>query len=423
MKILQLQLMAFGPFNGTVLDLSSGSANLHLVYGPNEAGKSSALRALRQVFYGIPERSADNFLHPFAKLRIGASIRSAAGEVLQFVRRKGRGSTLRTGDDSTVLEETELQRFLGGVDEALFATMFGIGHEDLVRGGREIIQGGGDVGRMVFAAGSGLANLRDIQNELRAEADALFRPTGQKPKINDTLTRLSRSRKELREAQLPGREWLDHDEALRAALARKERVQLELAAGQTELNRLERIREALPIIARRRELQQEWDTYAAAVLLPEDFPDKRRDLVSRLRLAEKDRQRALETMQALQKGARELEICPGLVENAEAIEEIHRELGSQRKAARDRIKLQTLRNGLLTDAREILYGLRGDLTLEEAEGLRIKKPDAVRIQELGVRYERIVTRIIDARGEIPELAQKIAAVANSGCAAARPGRR
>jgi uncharacterized protein YhaN len=410
MKILRLRLIAFGPFSGTVLDLSGGSAGLHLVYGPNEAGKSSALRAVRQVFYGIPERSADNFLHPFARLRIGAGIRSAAGEVLEFVRRKGRGSTLRTEDDSTMLEETELQLFLSGVDEALFTTMFGIGHEDLVRGGREIIQGGGDVGRMVFAAGSGLANLRDVQNELRAEADALFRPAGQKPKINDALARLSRSRKELREAQLPGRAWVDHDEALRAALTRKEHVETELAAGQIDLNRLERIREALPIIARRRELQQQWETYAAAVLLPEEFPDKRRDLVSRLHMAEKDRQQALETMQALQKAVLELEICPSLAENAEAVEEIHRELGSQRKAARDRIKLQTLRNGLLTDAHGILRGLRGDLTLEEAEGLRIKKPDAVRIQELGVRYERIVTRIIDARGEIPELAQKIADV-------------
>lgn len=407
MKILQLRLMAYGPFSSTVLDLSGGSDGLHLVYGPNEAGKSSALRALRHLLYGIPERSTDDFMHPYAKMRIGAAVRSARGEFLEFVRRKGRMNTLRAADDSTILEESELQRFLSGVDAPLFATMFGLGHEDLVRGGREIIQGGGDVGRIVFAAGSGVANLREIQTELQAEADGLFRPSGQKPNINDALARLSRSRKDLREAQLPSQEWVDHDQALRTALARKELVVAELAAGQTDFNRLHRIREALPIIAQRRELQQEWETYADAVLLPEEFPDKRRDLVSRLRMAEKDRERALETRETLQKAVRELEICRGLLENAEAIEEIHRELGSQRKAARDRIKLETLRNGLLSEARSILHGLRDDLTLEEAERLRIKKPDAVRIQELGVRYERIVTRIIDARGEIPELAQKI----------------
>ncbi|MFZ4625210.1 MAG: AAA family ATPase, partial [Rhodoferax sp.] len=44
MKIRQLLLKAFGPFTNTRLDFS-GPANLHLIYGPNEAGKSSALRA------------------------------------------------------------------------------------------------------------------------------------------------------------------------------------------------------------------------------------------------------------------------------------------------------------------------------------------------------------------------------------------
>ena len=49
MKLLTLELIAFGPFAGTALDFSAGAEGLHLVYGPNEAGKSSALRAVRQL--------------------------------------------------------------------------------------------------------------------------------------------------------------------------------------------------------------------------------------------------------------------------------------------------------------------------------------------------------------------------------------
>ena len=44
MKIRKLFLKAFGPFTDSTLDFS-GPANVHLIYGPNEAGKSSALRA------------------------------------------------------------------------------------------------------------------------------------------------------------------------------------------------------------------------------------------------------------------------------------------------------------------------------------------------------------------------------------------
>ena len=51
MKILELALHAFGPFTDVVLDLSAGQEGLHLIYGPNEAGKSSALRASASTFW------------------------------------------------------------------------------------------------------------------------------------------------------------------------------------------------------------------------------------------------------------------------------------------------------------------------------------------------------------------------------------
>jgi len=43
MRILQLKLIAFGPFTDVTIDLEKGDGDFHLIYGPNEAGKSSAL--------------------------------------------------------------------------------------------------------------------------------------------------------------------------------------------------------------------------------------------------------------------------------------------------------------------------------------------------------------------------------------------
>ena len=103
MKLLEMSLIAYGPFSGTVMDLSAGNEGLHVVYGPNEAGKSSALRALRHLLYGIPGQSADDFLHPYAKMRIGATIQAGNGDQFEFIRRKGRSNTLRAADDQTVV--------------------------------------------------------------------------------------------------------------------------------------------------------------------------------------------------------------------------------------------------------------------------------------------------------------------------------
>jgi len=407
MKILELQLIAYGPFSDAAIDLNAGSEGLHIVYGPNEAGKSSALRALHALLYGVPERSGDDFRHPYAKMRIGAAIQSSSGELLKFVRRKGRSNTLRAEDDQTVMDESVLRRFLNGVGAELFATMFGIGYDSLVRGGREIISGGGSVGQILFAAGSGIANLREVQAQLKAEADALFRPSGQKPSINAAISRFNSKRKALRDAQLPGRQWQRHDRAFREATARKQRLEQKLAGEQRAVHRLKRIREALPIIARRTELMHELQDYASAVLLPEHFGEKRRELITKLQIAENDRTKALDAIETIEKAAGELQVSEITLENAGLIEEFYQELGSQNKAAKDRVRLETRRSVLRSEAADILRSLRDDLTLEEAGKLRIKKTETVRINELGTRYERIVTRIESNRQQIPQFAHEL----------------
>src|SRR3954470_18746633 len=115
MKIIQLNMFAFGPFSGQTLDFEKGNASLHVVYGPNEAGKSSSLRALRQWLYGIPHNCSDNFIHANPNLRIGGVLEGSKGKKLEFIRRKGRDKTLRGADDVEVIEHAELARMLGGV--------------------------------------------------------------------------------------------------------------------------------------------------------------------------------------------------------------------------------------------------------------------------------------------------------------------
>jgi uncharacterized protein YhaN len=359
------------------------------------------------MLYGIPERSLDDFLHPYTKMRVGAAIQRKDGDVLEFVRRKGRTNTLRATDDKTVLDESILHQFLSGVNADLFSTMFGIAHADLVRGGREIIQGGGSMGQIIFAAGSGVANLRAVQEELQSEIDLLFKPSGQKPKINEALSKLNKSRKELRDAQLPSQEWVNHDHALQEAKDRKQAVDQELAHKQRDRHRLERIREALPIIAQRNELLEDLKNYASAVLIPGKFIEERRELVTKLRIAENDRNQALQNIETLKKEMAKLQIPENLLENSELIEAAHQELGSHRKAARDHDKLRTRRDILRSEAREILRDLRDDLTLEDADKLRVKKADRVRIHELGSQFERIITRIENSREEISKVTHQI----------------
>jgi uncharacterized protein YhaN len=410
MKILEMRLIAYGPFTDVVVDLSAGNEGFHMIYGPNEAGKSSALRALRHLLYGIPGQSVDDFIHPYAKMRIGATIQSGTGEQLEFIRRKGRSNTLRCADDQTIVEDSRLHQFLNGVDADLFEIMFGIGNADLVRGGQEIVQGGGNLGQLIFAAGSGVANLREIQNELQSEADALFRPSGQRPKINETLSLINKYRQEMRAAQLPGQTWEIHYQALQQAEEGIKIVENDLKQHQRKMHRLERIQETLPIIAKRKKLLDEHKEYAAAIILPEAFAEQRRELLTQLGVSKSEQDQSLKNIAAVKKAMAALEISDSILESSELIEEVYQELGTQRKATKDRIKLETLKVSLRGEAKEILRNLRQDLTMDDVEQLRIKKTDAVRIQALGSAYERITTRIETSREVIPILTLQIASL-------------
>jgi uncharacterized protein YhaN len=410
MRILKLMLIAYGPFTDAVLDFRRGETGLHMVYGLNEAGKSSALRGLREALYGISERSPDDFIHPYAKMRVGALLRHSDGTTLDFVRRKGRVNTLRTGGDSAPLDQSLLSKLLGQIDADLFGTMFSMGHDDLVRGGSEILLGGGHLGHALFAAGSGISDLRKVQMALQGDAETLFKPNASKPRINESIARFKEIQKGLRDAQLPGEEWERHDQALRDARDRRAHVALALEGRVREHHRLARIKEGLPLIGRRTELHDERLQYADVILLPDDFSERRRGLFTSLRLAETRRAQASETIQEIDAAIAELTVEAGVLDRGDLIEGLYRELGSYQKAARDRDRLVTQRDLLWAEAAEILAGLRQDLTLEETEKLRLKKADVLRIRDLGTRYERLVTRLETGKVQVSTLSRTVASI-------------
>jgi uncharacterized protein YhaN len=138
-KILSLDLLRWGPFSDLHLDFSNPARALHLVVGSNEAGKSTTLRAVTGLFFGIPERTTDDHRHKKDDLRLGGRIASEDEVELVFVRRKGRKNTLKDALGESIDEE-RLRRFMGNIEQAQFETMFGLSHDRLVQGGRALVQ-------------------------------------------------------------------------------------------------------------------------------------------------------------------------------------------------------------------------------------------------------------------------------------------
>ena len=181
MRLGRLDLIRYGRFTDLSLPFPVRTPDLHIIFGPNEAGKSTALSAIEDLLFGIPHNSPLNFLHDFSSLRVGAVLEKV-GESLEIRRRKGSKETLLTRDDNpAIMGEAILGPYLAGADRPFFSRMFSLDNERLRLGGKEILEAQDEVGQMLFSAGSGLSGLRDILKVLEVLLTAHMDPFPDRP--------------------------------------------------------------------------------------------------------------------------------------------------------------------------------------------------------------------------------------------------
>lgn len=275
MRFEELHLERFGHFDGLRLDLSGDGVLLQVIYGPNEAGKSTALAGICDVLFGIPERTPYGFLHEYSRLRIGATITNAAGQLLAFKRRKARGNSLLKPDESGELPPGSLGPFLGGATGEFFTRMFGLTHQRLRDGGKGMLDAGGDIARSLFEAGAGTAHLSTVISQLSVDADAIGAPTRKssaKP-YWQAHERFDRANSRVKEETLRVTEWTAADHAVTEATGRLKEAEDALTASRKEQSTLERVRRVAPILRRIDDLQEQLDALGVGVDLPQGFAD------------------------------------------------------------------------------------------------------------------------------------------------------
>jgi len=411
-EIRELNLLAFGPFSDRLLDFSSPGGGLHIVYGPNEAGKSSSLRGLKSLLFGIPARTTDNFRHENKDLRIGGTLRSHDGHELVIIRRKGNKNTLLSPDGGQLADEA-LAPFLHGVGAEVFEMLFGIDHEALVRGGQEILQQKGEVGQALFSASMGSAALHAVLEQLETEAGDLFKPGGSRPTINAALKEHAQLQKAIKDQSLSSREWGEARKALERTNKGLAQLQEDLVQARAERNRLQRIQRALPKITARREFLEQLEALGNVVVLPDDFGKRRQAATLELEKARAMANSATASMGSLQEHVDAIMVSREMLALGETIEALHARLGGHRKAMQDCPHLEAQHSQLLTDAERLLRAVRPELALADAGTLQPVIRKGVRITELGNQRQALKERVSQAgkalRGLETRLQQALAA--------------
>ncbi len=371
MRIDRLDLIAYGAFTQESLDLCDGEFGLHLIYGDNEAGKSTTLRALIAWLFGIPTRTPDSFLHSNPQLRIGGKLSLSDGKELEFIRRKGaKGTLLKYGKDEP-LDDAILAPFLpGAIQETMFTKLFGIDHVRLVAGGQELLDQSGDVGQALFSAAVGTANLREILSELRNGAEEIYKPRALTKILNQAISSYRDAQKRIKDASLPTAKWKELQQDMSKTLSDIRQVEKEIESKTIEKSRLDRLNRVKGALAEHRFLLSRIREMGESLLLPEDFEEKRKAASDRLQSAIESKEKAEAKLESLEEEAATLNVHNELMENEAAILELFKELGAVEKTIRDRPQQDGKRRLLRNEAETLLKSVRPDMKLENADDLR-----------------------------------------------------
>jgi uncharacterized protein YhaN len=391
MRLRRLDLTRYGHFTDSSFELPDGKSDFHIIFGPNEAGKSTALAAIEDLLFGIPAHSPYNFLHDYSSMRIGAALENGSAS-LEVLRRKGNKDTLLEPDGSLVSGgEGVIRPYLAGADRPFFERMFSLDHVRLQVGGREILEASDDVGQMLFSAGAGITGLRERLGELSGEADELWSARRAKHRkfyvASDTL---KEAQKAIREQTFTASNWRELKRAFDETEEAYAQIDTKIRETGTERNRLSRIRRVLQDVRRKQDLDSQVEELEGVIMLPEDSAkvvaeSERKDseATTRITLLQKQLKRAEESLE-------DLTFDEKIIRQAEDIRQLHeRRIEIRREKAdlpRREAELGAAEEELRANASELGWTETASAALIERIPLRTKVA--------------VVRSLLNQRGEI-----------------------
>ncbi|MFD0674263.1 AAA family ATPase [Cohnella sp. GCM10027633] len=233
MYIRELKVDGYGALQGVELTLD---APVTVLYGPNEAGKSTLLRFMRSMLYGFPSRK--DMVERGEPVRGGRHggrmlLRGRDGREWLVERYAERGSGLvvrESGGPERQLSQTEWERLaLGGITEKLFRQLFAVSLDELHQ--LRALQGE-EVGNYLYHAGlAGGAALTEARRRIGAEMDRLYRPKGANQDINKAMAAIKETEAAIRQSK-------DHIQFFNEWTSELEETNRQLAEADARLPRL-----------------------------------------------------------------------------------------------------------------------------------------------------------------------------------------
>jgi uncharacterized protein YhaN len=385
MKFAKIRFEKIGPFDDTTLNFSKGKLGLHIVYGSNEAGKSSALKYIDWFLFGIPPQNDDNFTYSFSKFLIESTIIDKHQKTHILRRTKGNKNTLLDNNGSDASEV--LRSILKGITSQNFSNLFGINHSQLRSGGRGFLEGKGDLSKLIFEAGTGLSGLNKILDSLRKNADIIYAPRKSSLPLNQLFENANTNLTSIQTSKL-------NQQDFQAALDKVNQLQDEFKISETsrrellaKLSELQRSKRALPQLTKYKTAENVLKQNHSIPAIDEEALKEYRNafnLHSKSRLSLTNQEEQVSGIEA------KLELLnPNLLllENQIEIESLNKSTELLEERLAHIPKLNEKKTIEETQALNLLKSFFPKNTLENADELSLDQNTRTKIQEQGQKIE------------------------------------
>ncbi len=268
MRLRQLSLDLFGHFSGKSYDFGEKQtdfADFHVIYGPNEAGKTTTMEAFLRLIFGFPHRDAYDFLHQRKNLTVSGTLEIGGHE--RFLKRVSSRNNSLIDENGKALPEALLQAHLGGLSEEDYRHLLCLDDETIERGGEEIASSKGDIGRLLFSAAAGVSDLTNVLDHIRGQADELYRKRASTTEMARLKKELADIERKIKEQDVPASQYRKLKQSYEQALAEEAAFENERKEKRLDLAKTKARLAALPLLL-------DIDRLAAAIAPFAEYPQQ-----------------------------------------------------------------------------------------------------------------------------------------------------
>jgi len=277
MRINRLILHAFGHFSDKVFNFGAqqpGKSDFHIVYGPNEAGKTTLMEAWLRFLFGIRknEKYAFHSHHQRRDLKLAAVLEAEGKDYALTRQPQGHGSVLRDKNGNNA--EALLQPFLRGFNgEEDYRNRLCLDDAVIEQGAQEIMDGKGELGGLLFSSAAGIPDLTRLLEEEKAKAAEIYKARGQNTRLAELKRQYEEVKKQIAEADMSAGQYEQLKERLAATEEKEQNCRSEIQAADAKKAMLAKAQEKYQKLAEEEQQFSGKITEMAAKLANSGLPE------------------------------------------------------------------------------------------------------------------------------------------------------